>query len=83
MNTTELNQVISDEIHKLRSGKVKTERVNSVVRGCATLVAAGRLELAYMKMIGSPFGTLKFFENGQSKVVKTHQPTKQITGKKR
>ena len=52
MNTSELNKVLSDEIYKLRAGKVKIERVNAVSRAAGQIVAAARLELSYMRVTG-------------------------------
>ncbi len=65
MNTAELNKVLSDEIYKLRSGKAKPERVNAVTRAASQIIAAARLELAYMKMIGDRRNVVPFF-NGKS-----------------
>ena len=61
MNTNELNKVLSDEIYKLRSRKAKPERVNAVTRAAAQIVAAARLELAYIKVVGVPQAVLPFF----------------------
>lgn len=70
MNINELNKVLSDEIYKLRAGKVKTERVNAVTRACAQIISGGRLQLSYIKMAGLPQGTIPFFgENGKAKRV--------------
>lgn len=63
MNTNELNKVLSDEIYKLRSGKAKPERVNAVTRAAAQIVAAARLELAYIKVVGVPQAALPFFNH--------------------
>lgn len=61
MNTAELNKVLSDEIYKLRAGKAKPERVNAVTRAASQIIAAARLELAYVKMVGVPGARLPFF----------------------
>jgi hypothetical protein len=62
MNTRELNQVLSSEIYKLRSGKAKPEKVNAITRAASQIIAAARLELAYVKMVGVPSNaTLPFF----------------------
>ena len=66
MNTSELNKMLTDEIQKLRSGKVKTIRVNAVTRAASTIIAAARLELAYMKLTGEkPKRPLPFFAGVQ------------------
>ena len=62
MNTAELNKVLSSEIYKLRSGKAKPERVNAITRAASQIIAAARLELAYVKMVGgAPHAKLPFF----------------------
>lgn len=61
MDSTELNKVLSDEIYKLRSGKAKPDRVNAVTRASSQIIAAARLELAYMKIAGVPQAALQFF----------------------
>lgn len=61
MNTNELNKVLSDEIYKLRAGKAKPERVIAITKAAAQIVAAARLELAYIKMVGVPRAVLPFF----------------------
>lgn len=63
MNTNELNQVLSNEIFKLRSGKAKPERVNAITRAASQIIAAARLELAYVKMVGIPQAALPFFSH--------------------
>jgi hypothetical protein len=70
VNTSELNKVLSDEIHKLRSGKAKPERVNAVTRAASQIIAAARLELAYVKMAGVPQAALPFFSHhGKGRVI--------------
>lgn len=61
MNTNELNKVLSDEIYKLRAGKAKPERVNAITRAASQIIAAARLELAYIKIAGVPQAALPFF----------------------
>lgn len=61
MNTNELNKVLSDEIFKLRSGKAKPDRVNAITRAASQIIAAARLELAYIKLTGIPQAVLPFF----------------------
>lgn len=63
MNTNELNKVLSDEIFKLRAGKVKPDRVNAITRAASQIIAAARLELQYIKVAGVPQATLPFFNN--------------------
>jgi hypothetical protein len=63
VNTNELNKVLSDEIFKLRSGKAKPERVNAITRAASQIIAAARLELAYVKMAGVPQAILPFFNH--------------------
>lgn len=63
MNTRELNKVLSDEIYKLRAGKAKPERVNSITRAAGQIIQAARLELAYVKLVGLPGAALAFFEH--------------------
>lgn len=63
MNTNELNKVLSDEIYKLRAGKAKPERVNAVTRAASQIIAAARLELAYIKVVGAPQAVLPFFSH--------------------
>lgn len=75
MNTNELNKVLSDEIYKLRSGKAKPERVNAVTRAASQIIAAARLELAYVKMVGLPRAALPFF-GGQGKPKELAAPKK-------
>lgn len=69
MNTNELNKVLSDEIYKLRSGKAKAERVIAVTKAAAQIIAAARLELQYIKMIGVPRAVLPFFGHHNGKAV--------------
>lgn len=79
MNTNELNKVLSDEIFKLRAGKAKPERTIAVTKAAAQIIAAARLELAYIKMVGVPRAVLPFFNQyGNGKVLPA--PTKK-TGK--
>jgi hypothetical protein len=66
MNTNELNKVLSDEINKLRSGKAKPERTVAVTKAAAQIIAAARLELAYIKMVGVPRSALPFFNQYSS-----------------
>lgn len=65
MNTAELNKTLSDEIYKLRAGKAKPERVNAITRAASQIIAAARLELAYIKIVGAPQAVLPFFDNGE------------------
>lgn len=70
MNTSELNKVLSDEIYKLRSGKTKPERVNAVTRAASQIIAAARIELAFIKMAGIPQAVLPFFSHhGKQKAI--------------
>jgi hypothetical protein len=62
VNTNELNKVLSDEIQQLRSGKTKPDRVNAITRAASQIIAAARLQLAYVKMVGVE-GHLPFFGN--------------------
>lgn len=52
MNTSELNSVLSQEISKLRNGRAKPERVNAITRAASQIIAAARLELSYMRLVG-------------------------------
>lgn len=61
MNTNDLNRVLSDEIAKLRTGKAKPERTLAVTKAAAQIIAAARLELQYIKMVGVPQAVLPFF----------------------
>jgi hypothetical protein len=63
VNTNELNKVLSDEIFKLRAGKSKPERTVAVTKAAAQIIAAARLELAYIKMVGVPRAALPFFNH--------------------
>lgn len=54
MDINELNKVLSSEIYKLRAGRAKPERVNAVTRAASQILSGARLQLAYMKMVGSP-----------------------------
>lgn len=70
MNTSELNKVLSDEIYKLRGDKIKPDRVNAITRAASQIIAAARLELAYVKMVGVPQAALTFFSHhGKPKVL--------------
>jgi len=50
MNATQLNDVLSDEITKLRAGKSKVDTSNSVARLASVMVAAARVELQAMRL---------------------------------
>lgn len=73
MNTSELNKVLSDEIYKLRSRKVKPDLVNkanAITRAASVMIAAARVELAYVKMAGVPQAVLPLFSHhGKSRVI--------------
>lgn len=74
MNTNELNKVLSDEIFKLRAGKAKPDRVNAITRASSQIIAAARLELAYIKMVGVPQAVLPFFtHHGKPRVLSAPQ----------
>lgn len=60
MNTSELNQVLSGEIQKLRSGKAKIASTKAIVQCSAQIIAAARLELSYARLMGGR-GALPFF----------------------
>ena len=62
MNTNELNQVLSSEIAKLRSGKAKIASTKAIVQCSAQIIAAARLELSYARLMGAR-GNLPFFGN--------------------
>lgn len=53
MNATQLNNVLSDEITKLRSGKSKVDIANSVARLGSVMVAAARVEIQALRMTRS------------------------------
>lgn len=77
MNTEELNKVLSDEIYRLRAGKAKPERTLAVTKAAAQIIAAARLELSYVKMIGVPQAVLPFFNHhGRVKVKALAAPNK-------
>lgn len=52
MNGNELRRVLADEIYKLRAGKSKPDRVNSIARAAGTICASIRVELQYCKLTG-------------------------------
>lgn len=66
MNTRELNQVLSDEIYKLRSGKAKPERTKAITQAASQIIAAARLELSYARLVGLKNPGLPFFGSGKS-----------------
>lgn len=68
MNTVELNKVLSEEIYKLRSNKAKPERVNAITRAASQIIAAARLEITFVKMVGIPNKGLPFFSHHGGKV---------------
>ena len=56
--------MLSQEISKLRNGRAKPERVNAITRAASQIIAAARLELAYMRLVGIPNHiTSPFFGN--------------------
>lgn len=50
MNSTQLNEVLADEISKIRSGKSKVEVANSVARLASVMVAVANVELKAMNI---------------------------------
>ena len=66
MNTSELNQVLSAEINRLRSGKAKIASTKAIVQCSAQIIAAARLELSYARLMGKS-GALPFF--GKAKML--------------
>lgn len=75
MNTVELNQVLSSEIQKLRSGKAKIASTKAIVQCSSQIIAAARLELSYARLVGTR-GVLPFFGR-----VKTLPAPKKRNGK--
>lgn len=76
MNTNELNKVLSDEIYKLRANKSKPERVNAITRAASQIIAAARLELNYIKLVGVPQATLPFFNHhGKTRAIAAPKKT--------
>lgn len=53
MNASQLNDVLSDEINKLRSGKSKVDVANSVARLGSVMVAAAKVELMALRVTRS------------------------------
>jgi hypothetical protein len=53
MNGTQLNDVLADEIIKLRSGKSKVDVANSVARLGGVMVAAAKVELLALRLTRS------------------------------
>lgn len=60
MDLNELNKVLSSEIHKLRAGRTKPEKVKAVTGAASQIIAGARLQLAYMKLVGSVVATPAF-----------------------
>lgn len=50
--TTDLRQMLSDEMEKLRRGKSTTANVLALVRGSSTQIATARAEMQYARMVG-------------------------------
>ena len=50
MNASQLNDVLADEITKLRSGKSKVDVSNSVARLGSVMVSAAKVELMAMRL---------------------------------
>lgn len=82
MNTRELNQVLSAEISKLRTGRAKPERVNAITRAAGQIIAAARLELAYVKMVGINAALPFFSHHGKPKVLPAPKKLRVVEGKK-
>lgn len=61
MNTRELNEVLADEIRRLRSGKAKPASSIVIAKHAGQMIAAARLELAYCKLYGLKPLALPFF----------------------
>lgn len=64
MNTHELKDILSDEIQNLRDGKTKPELINAITKACTQIIAAARLDITYLKMVGGKIKkTPPFFED--------------------